>query len=156
QNQDLNERRRSSSASWAYGENGGPWSPWSRWRVVLKLLYAVVVPAVIIYLLKNMDEPVASRHRQYQQDNQYFRHSELEGGGGRVSLWGHHRMTGVPSPLPVEPGVGSWWHHSSSSAGSDNSVEQHHHQCAGGDEPWTQKKGYWFSDGDRHGQQPNC
>lgn len=31
------------------------WSPWSRWRVVLMLLYAVIVPAVIIYLLDRFD-----------------------------------------------------------------------------------------------------
>jgi len=31
------------------------WSPWSGWRVVLKLLYAVIVPAIIIYLLDRFD-----------------------------------------------------------------------------------------------------
>ncbi|KAF8927529.1 hypothetical protein BGZ47_002105, partial [Haplosporangium gracile] len=144
QNSHTTQHRRSSSASWAYGENGAPWSPWSRWRVVLKLLYAVVVPAVIIYLLKNMDEQVAAR-RKHQQDNRHFRHSGSKEGGDKVSLLGHHCMTSVPSSAPVEQQAkGSvWW--------NERGVNpDEYHRCTGGevvDEP-RKKNSHWFSDGD--------
>lgn len=68
-------------------------------------------------------------------------------------------MTGVPSPVPVESGAGSWWHRSSSTVGSDDSGEQHHHQCTEGegvDEPRKQKQSYMFSDGDHQDQRPSC
>ncbi|KAK3843097.1 MAG: hypothetical protein J3R72DRAFT_441617 [Linnemannia gamsii] len=144
----MKERRRSysSSTSWAYGENGTPWSPWSRWRVVLKLLYAVVVPAVIIYLLKNMDERIASRQKH-----------QLHGrSGGSMWRW---RKDSTTSPVPgveYSAGKGSVW--CSGRAGAGAGAEEH--RCAGGgsgdavDEP---RKSHWLSNGDRqHGNQPSC
>ncbi|KAH7059209.1 hypothetical protein BKA57DRAFT_444243 [Linnemannia elongata] len=151
QNSHLTHRRRSSTTSWAHGENGAPWSPWSRWRVGLKLLYAVVVPAVIIYLLKNMEEQVACRRMQQQQDNRYFQRSGTGEGGGTVSLWGHHRMTGIPSQVPLgQPTKGSvLWN-----GGGANTGEQH--RCTGGEavvEPRKEMNSHWVSDGDH---QPSC
>lgn len=97
-----------------------------------------------------MDEQVAARRKQ-QQDNRYFQRSGSGEGGDKVSLWGHHRMTGVPSQVPMgQPTKGSvrW------NAGGASSDEQH--RCTGGeavDEPRKNMKSYWFSDGDR---QPTC
>lgn len=57
-------RRLSRCDSRAYGEDREqPWSPWSRWRVVLKLLYAVIVPAIIMYLLGRFDRSLQGQDR---------------------------------------------------------------------------------------------
>ncbi|KAG0197194.1 hypothetical protein BGX33_000851, partial [Mortierella sp. NVP41] len=151
--QSQHQRRRSSSA-WAYGEDARPWSPWSRWRLVLKLLYAVVVPAVIIYLLKNMDQRVPSQHKQQPQQQQRNQHYRNARGG---SLW---RDT-VSSPSPtlgaghVESNKGSWWRHPAAAAGAGPDFGEH--RCTGSgsggdrgepvDEP---RKSQWFPDGDGH------
>ncbi|KAI1298187.1 hypothetical protein EDD11_006869 [Mortierella claussenii] len=68
--------------TWAYGEEQCPWSPWSRWRLILKLLYAVVVPVVIIWLLRRFDQSLQSqsqsqshRHQHVHRNTHYHYHT---------------------------------------------------------------------------------
>ncbi|KAG0197275.1 hypothetical protein BGX28_009234 [Mortierella sp. GBA30] len=56
-------RRRRESFEYTYGDDDSPWSPWSRWRLALKLVYAVVVPAVVIYLLGRFDRTLQQRNQ---------------------------------------------------------------------------------------------
>ncbi|CAO3573606.1 unnamed protein product [Mortierella alpina] len=55
--------RRRESLTYVYGDGQSPWSPWSRWRLVLKLVYAVVVPAMIVYLLGRFDQTLQERRQ---------------------------------------------------------------------------------------------
>ncbi|KAG9320543.1 hypothetical protein KVV02_002751 [Mortierella alpina] len=60
-------RRRDSSLTYTYGdEQSRPWSPWSRWRLVLKLVYGVVVPAMIVYLLGRFDQTLQERRQSIE------------------------------------------------------------------------------------------
>ncbi|KAF9920753.1 hypothetical protein FBU30_009307 [Linnemannia zychae] len=99
------QHRRSSAASWAYGESGVPWSPWSGWRLGLKLLYAVFVPAVIIYLLKNMEERATNCRQERAHRHPWGAKLETTGVG---SMWAP-----TVSPIPEGPAknvLWSWWH----------------------------------------------